>query len=81
MGSLEFTHQQPPATDEQPTMNSIHTRRAAAFFCATVATLALFVGADMVAAQNNSSALAAAQGAGTPAAQVLVINGQRASCS
>jgi hypothetical protein len=59
-------------------MNSIHTRRAAAFACATVATLAMLVGTDLVAAHKTSSAVMAANAAGTPATQVVVIIGQRA---
>jgi hypothetical protein len=59
-------------------MNSTNTRRAAAFVCASIATLAMLVGTDMVAAHKNSSAVIAAGTPATPAAQVVVIIGQRA---
>lgn len=59
-------------------MNSIHTRRAAAFVCAAVATLTMLTVADVLVTQVNSDAvIAAAQPAAQPT-QVVVITGQRA---
>jgi hypothetical protein len=59
-------------------MNNNQTRRAAAFVCATVATLAMLVGTDMMATHKNSNAIIAANQPATAAAQVVVVTGQRA---
>ena len=59
-------------------MNSIQTRRAAAFVCAAVATLTMFTAADVLVTNVNTDAVIAAASSASPAAQVVVVVGQRA---
>jgi hypothetical protein len=59
-------------------MNSIQTRRAAAFVCATVATLTMFTAADVLVTNVNTDAVIAAGQPTLQPTQVVVITGQRA---
>jgi DNA-binding transcriptional regulator YdaS (Cro superfamily) len=62
-------------------MNSTTTRRATALVCAAVATLAMLAATDVLVTQMNSGAVLAAATPAMPAAQVVVITGQRAARS
>jgi hypothetical protein len=62
-------------------MNSIPTRRAAAFVCAAVATLVMLAGTDQLVTHMNSGAVIAAASPASPAPQVVVVVGQRAARS
>lgn len=59
-------------------MNSIQTRRAAAFVCAAVATLTMFTVADVMVTQVNGNAVIAAIQPAAQPTQVVVITGHRA---
>jgi hypothetical protein len=58
-------------------MNSIQTRRAAAFACAAVATLAMLAVTDALFTQMNSGAVLAQSAPAATTPQVVVITGQR----